>query len=1135
MFDPVTVDLIARAPPLDNLSLEELPRRFTNAYAEIVAARVRMRGLADEATRTEALAELIDEMRRLAAAQEAFVATDPTRESRAAAAFVAGAAHQLCLMAEIVGAVPSESVEDEEEDEGAEDAEKPDAPQNSAAESDGGEVYDALPRSTYVDAVHAAPELCATLLFLVADAQPDAAEMAKRISPPEGASSEAQLIQAIADLATGKLGGLIAKEMPVYDVPTDATAASLAADALLRRLHAGVRALAAEVLARPTKAPAASRAQAIFREVKALALASLDGVFDEGGPVAVSVFPGPLHLANLLLAVSGDLVEAGLCRVQAPEGVAEDAWWKVIRRAARKRPYLWRNHRDAISEGYLALGVSSAVSFPTGGGKSTLAELKVAAALLTEKKVIVLAPTLALVDQTAFALGKAFKDYEVVGDLDDETTFSEVVELPEIIVTTPERCLMLLSIQTEAFADVGLIVFDECHLIHPRDADRSRRGVDAMLCILNLTTIAPDADLLMISAMMKNATEIAGWLGELTGRTALSLDLAWKPTRQARGCVTYPAARIGELERLLDNAKKKATTKGTPKAVKERLTARPFAFFCLRQTWATVNRRDYALMPLLDEEVGFNTGVSKSGNWYLTPNGNKVAAEIAAAAAGDSLKTLIFVQSTVAAEGSVKAFRELLPDRRIALSEDEKVLRTRVEEEMGGTQYCYLCVDEQRHVVGGATSHHAQLLKDERDLHKSLFERRDGLDALFATSTVAQGMNLPSDIVLIAGDSRWDDSKDKMKQLEAHELLNAAGRAGRAGESGQGFVLIVPSKVIDLDDDDNKIDRHWMTLQGIFAQSDQCLKIDDPLTELLDRIHNGIEVGEDEDYLLARLPPGTEEDADGPARAMLRRTFAAYRKRVEGKAKWIESRIDAALALRAEQKPDEDASWLAQVASAAGLPVEILVSLTKRIDKGKFEGDTAACMAALFLWLGKKPEYVLQLLRPSDVEGLFGKSYKELAGPIDQAKYALPVLRALTDAWMAGKPLCELEKAAGTPADKLRTCEVARHFAVRVVSDIAFVAGLPARILAARKATDPSVSISTAVATLAGAVRRGCDSPETLANAVHLGREMSRVAARASFDRIKNHIPPGDAAEDFEATLERVRTAHLVALFDDDL
>ena len=625
---------------------------------------------------------------------------------------------------------------------------------------------------------------------------------------------------------------------------------------------------------------------------------------------------------------------------------------------------------------------------------------------------------------------------------------------------------------------------------------------------------------------------MAGWLGELTGRTALALDLAWKPTRQARGCVTYPASRIQALDGLLAQAYATATTKGAPKAVKDQLSARPFAFFCLRQTWATIDRHDYALMPLLDTEVPFNTGIYKSGDWYLTPNGNRVAAEVAAAAAGDRLKTLIFVQSTVAAEGAVKVFRTLLPERRVDLTEAEAGLWKRVVEEMGGAQYCYLKLDATGSVIGGATSHHAQLLKDERDLHKSLFERRDGLDALFATSTVAQGMNLPSDIVLIAGDSRWDEAKDKMQQLDAHELLNAAGRAGRAGESGQGFVLIVPSKVIDLDDGANKIDRHWMSLQGIFAQSDQCLVIDDPLTELLDHIHNETNIGDNEDYLLARLPTGPDDDKDLPARVMLGRSFAAYRKRVDGKAKWIESRIDAVLARRDEMAPDENVPVLAQVASSAGLPVDIVVSLAKRIDKDKFDGDTLACVEALFRWLEKNPDYVLQLLRPNDVEGLFGKKYKELSSSTAQARHALPVIKALLGKWMAGEPLNRLELAMGTPADKLGTCEVARHFAVRVASDMAFVAGLPARIFAARKAADDAVVMPTVIATLAGAVRRGCDSPETLANTVDLGRDVSRVAARLGFAKISPHIPPGNPAEPFETTLERVRTARLISRFD---
>ena len=112
--------------------------------------------------------------------------------------------------------------------------------------------------------------------------------------------------------------------------------------------------------------------------------------------------------------------------------------------------------------------------------------------------------------------------------------------LPEVIVTTPERCLMLLTTQPDAFADLGLIVFDECHLLHPRDAERSRRSVDAMLAILNLSIAAPEADLLLLSAMMKNADEIAQWVQDLTGRACLALSLAWKPTRQVRGSVVIP-------------------------------------------------------------------------------------------------------------------------------------------------------------------------------------------------------------------------------------------------------------------------------------------------------------------------------------------------------------------------------------------------------------------------------------------------------------------------------------------------------------------------------------------------------------------------------------------------------------------
>ncbi|WP_445392784.1 DEAD/DEAH box helicase [Stenotrophomonas pavanii] len=1102
MFDPVTIDLISAAPPLRSLDLEELPRRFTNAFAEIVAARVRLRGTGDVEERSEILVELLDQMRRLAATQELMVATAPDRADRAAAAFVAGTAHQLCLMAEVVSG----------NDEG---------------------------RLPFIDAIRASPEICSALLFLIADSQSDAAEMAKRLAFEEDdRSAEAQLIKAISDLAAGRLESIIEKKDGAdYERPSDRSGPGRAVDALLRRLHAGVIQLAQDFLTRPTGDPKArelSRAQEIFAEVIGLCIAPVDGVFDADGPDAISVFPGPLHVAKLLLAISGDLGAASLCQVRAPSGVDEQQWWSVVRRAASKRPYLWPNHRAALNEGYLTKGVSAVVSFPTGGGKSTLAELKIAAVLLSGGKAVVLAPTLALVDQTAFTLERAFGDYSVFGDLDEEISFSEVIELPEIIVTTPERCLMLQSMQPEAFKDVGLVVFDECHLLHPREADRSRRSIDSMLCLLNLTNSAPGADLLLISAMMQNAEEIAGWVAELTGRACLSLDLAWKPTRQARGCVAYSKGRISELEEMLRVEQAVATTKGVPAKLKSKLNAPPLAFFCLRQTWATRKRKDYALMALLDEPIEFTTGAkNRTNEWYLTPNGNKVAGTIAAAAAEDGLKTLTFVQSTVAAESTVRHFRELLPKRRVSLTDEERVWRRLVEEELGGPQYCYLKLDKEGRVEGGAASHHAQLIKNERLLHESLFKRRDGISALFATSTLAQGMNLPSDIVLIAGDSRWDVAGDKMKQLDAHELLNAAGRAGRAGEGSQGFVLVVPSKIINIDDEKNNIASHWMTLQGIFSQSDQCLKIDDPLTDLLDRIHSGLYEG-NEEYLLARLPVGDEDAPDEPATVMMRRSFAAYRKRQAGKFEWIESRITSALGRRAELSPKQELTWLERVAASSGLPYEIVASLTAVMETtSAFAGSSSDCVKSLFDWIEEHPEWLLQLIRPNDIEGLFGADYRSLEDDRKKAERALPTIRLLLNAWMAGKPLCDLERAIGTQERKIKTCETARHFAIRLAADLAFVAGLPARILAAKAlAAGEEPVIPTTLLTLSGVVRKGCASPELLANALYL-KGCSRPAAQAAFAHVQRYVHPGTKYESFEAVLGRVRQAHALSLSDE--
>jgi superfamily II DNA/RNA helicase len=1088
MFDPITSALISAAPPLEGLDLEALPKRLTAAFAEIVSARIRLRSPGVEDVDPEA-AETLNQLRRLAAAHESYVVLLPERENRAAAAFVAAAAHQACMLRR-----------------------------------------GALPGPSRVDAAAVTPEICATLLFLVAEANADAAEAAKRIVADADASNavERALLSGIRNLAQGRLLEIVRQEIPEI-AGVEAEAGERALQALQLMLLRGVKSLAQQLRRRTDVAPSSGgveTAAMIFTGVKHLCIEPIADVLESGDPV-FSLYPGPLHLANLLLSVERDLIETALTRVLTPGGVEESGWWQIIRRMARQRPYLWRNHREAIDRGYLMQGTSSAISFPTGGGKSTLAELKIATALLRGEKVVFLAPTHALVGQTTKALKNTFRNFDIIGDLDEDITFTDVVVLPEVTVTTPERCLMLLSMQPDAFAGLGLIVFDECHLLHPREEDRSRRGLDAMLALLNLTRAAPIADLLLLSAMMKNTSDVAGWIKSLTGRECLTLDLAWKPTRQVRGCVVYPAEQISTLNAKLAKARRdKPSQKSTPVAIKRELRAAPFGLFSLLQTWSTTDRQDYALLPLLTDLQPLSTGTSKGKTWYLTPNGNQTSGAIAAASIAAGMKTLVFVQTTIFCERCVADFSSRIDTRAVTLTEDESNWRMLAVEEMGAAEHCYLHIDEDGLFRGGAASHHGLLLREERDLHESLFKRPDGINALFATSTLAQGMNLPSEVVIISGDSRFDPGADKMKKLEAHELLNAAGRAGRAGDGAQGFVLLVPSKVIEFDDQNNQINGHWMELQAIFEQADQCLVIEDPLRSLLDQIHEGVTKGGVPAYLLSKLPLSVGSSMEDPAETLLKRSFAAYRAKSDGDQVWIDSRIAAAIAARSSVVLPDDSKWIEQVAGSTGLSVDILQQLVNLADSGRFNGTTMETVAALLDWLAKKPITLMDIVRPESLEGLFGEAYKKLPSDVERAGQGVSAISLLLPLWMSGVPLCKLEAEFLARADKLGRCEYARHFVSRIVPDLSFLAGLPARLLAARakQSADPA-PLRAVIATLGSAVREGCDSPEALATRINCGRSISRVKARVTFDAIKSLAPLGTQIEDFEETRRRMRGA----------
>jgi DEAD/DEAH box helicase len=317
-----------------------------------------------------------------------------------------------------------------------------------------------------------------------------------------------------------------------------------AADLLFRNLLQGVISMARYALGQ-TAGEGLITAVERFELVRSLSLeVDSHGAPGLGGLVAASAFAGPHHLAGLLLRTAGTLHASALVRTPAPSGANPVSWARWLRGEAHRWPFIWENHRRAIATGYLNRGESLVITSPTGSGKTTLAALKIVATILSRKTVLYLAPTHALVGQVERDLTERIGGLAKAESV-DETMIEDILStLPTLAVVTPEGCFALLTFTPELFANVGLLVFDECHLLGisapgeittPQRVDR--RNLDAMLCLLTFMAANRNADLLLLSAMVSNGSEVADWLQTLTGRPVHAFNDEWKPTRQLRCCV----------------------------------------------------------------------------------------------------------------------------------------------------------------------------------------------------------------------------------------------------------------------------------------------------------------------------------------------------------------------------------------------------------------------------------------------------------------------------------------------------------------------------------------------------------------------------------------------------------------------
>jgi ATP-dependent RNA helicase HelY len=1052
MFDVATAELIREAPALSGVDPLVLPQELTRVYSDLVVLRLKGTSVADDPDQVQALQRL----KRIADIYEGAVDAGAEGNARRAAAFVAATAHQMLGRIYAPGYEPGQALLEP-------------------------------------DSIH--PALAAPLLFLIAEQNADARESAR---PLGGIRTENRLrsavIESVFDLVTERYASILerATRLRLARVNADGLWITSAADALYGLCWSGIVQMVSHLLGQPFPELEFRRfdtPRQAFDQVVLLATGDID--IDSTGPGLVSSFAGPRHLARLLGHLADDLMAAGILGVDPPGGIDQQFWNRWVRHRAKAKPVLWRNHREAIAEGILESGRSAVLVLPTGAGKTTLSELKIASTLARNKKVLFLVPTLALVDQLRDELEEAFPkslggiQVEVSSD-GDLTGLIVGPELQTIEVMTPERCLALLSHAPDAVNEVGLLVFDECHLLSPKGG--GKRSLDAMLCLLHALKRAAEADLLLLSAMLTNSKEFADWIQESTGRPCAAYQNPWKPSRQARGVVVYrrqDLANIGNSREMI-----------------------PYGLFGLHQHWNPQSAADLRLVSLSDEPIA----LTQSARGWATPNANGVANELAIQASKAGLKTIVFVQQAdYALTNAKKIANKLAPSSALTAAED--LLWATIQAELGGAEFSLVRPDDR------ALPHNGDMIPQERRLAESMFKREEGASVIVATPTLAQGMNLPAQMAILAGDKRQDERG--RSALEAHEILNAAGRAGRAGHLANGIVLLIPDPVAAFTTAGKPEPGAIGKLRQILPQNDQCVPMDDPLTAILDQIQAGNQDAVAVRYFASRVQAAEPaEGAVAKAVSMIRGSFAAFKARQVNEEELFDLKLEALRTVLADNIASPE---ITIIAASTGLPNEPLLAA-----QAMFAADLSAIPTSVVAWVdwmvgffaADQNSYLSLLGDDANIVNYVVRGKKN-GPPPTASEFAL--LRAGLKAWVTGHSFYEIELALGVAPNKVKCCPRARDLVLKLANRSLYLIAASladvAKLVYIANSINPSHP--AVLETLAVAIRKGLDTPDKIAFAYRRPSMRSRVNIHSGFAEILG-TPMDTAGLDYATVLNQM-------------
>ena len=392
----------------------------------------------------------------------------------------------------------------------------------------------------------------------------------------------------------------------------------------------------------------------------------------------------------------------------------------------------------------LGAGRGVLVAAPTGSGKTVVGEFAVHLALAQGRKCFYTTPIKALSNQKYTDLVRRY-DHQTVGLLTGDNSING--DAPVVVMTT-EVLRNMLYTGSPTLAGLGYVVLDEVHYL----ADSSRGAVWEEVII----HLPESVRVVALSATVSNAEEFGEWLDQVRGGTAVIVD-------EQRPVPLWQHVLAGN--RLYDLFTDDEHTRVNPELLR----------VAQRDTW--IERK----------------APPRPGRGGRRPRRFPLAYRpdvISRLDANGLLPAITFIFSRAGCDAAVQQC--LAAGLRLTTPEEAGVIQQTAERRTADIP------PEDLIVLGygewldglrrGIAAHHAGMLPAFKEVVEELFAA--GLvRAVFATETLALGINMPARTVVIEKLDKWNG--ETHANLTAGEYTQLTGRAGRRGIDVEGHAVVL--------------------------------------------------------------------------------------------------------------------------------------------------------------------------------------------------------------------------------------------------------------------------------------------------------------------------------------------------------